>query len=95
MRKLMLCLLVVLPSISLAEQPSCEDVSDLARDVMRNRQANIPMAEMMKATEGMPMVQSIIKEAYKIPRYGSEEFKRDAMTDFSNNWYMACLESGE
>lgn len=96
MRKSVLFAVVVSVATSFsvsAEPASCETVSALARDVMRNRQANLPMAQMMKATEGMDLAQSMIKAAYKESRYSSAGYQENAITDFENTWYMACLES--
>lgn len=94
MRKVVIGLVFLMGSVTVsADELSCDTLSSLAKDVMRNRQANIPISEMMKATQGLDIAQLLIRAAYDEPRYGSEKYRQNAITDFENTWYMNCLKS--
>ena len=41
--------------------------------------------------ETVPLLQTILYEAYKQPLYHTEEYKKEIITEFSKDVYLACI----
>lgn len=79
----------------------CTNLSSLASTVMRNRQAGIPMSEMvgtlgkdggLEGTFGK-LTLKMIQLAYEQPKYSSPKYQDQAITEYSNEWMRECLNS--
>jgi hypothetical protein len=60
---------------------------------MEARQKGVPMVDAMKVASGTSVFEEIIKQAYSVRRFSSDEYRQEAITEFSNMIYRACLES--
>ena len=70
----------------------CKGLASLANTVMSARQSGVPMTTQVEIANGDSLVIDMIKQAYHHPKFGSDEYQKKAATEFSNMWFMACLE---
>lgn len=95
--------LVLSTGIALAAKPSdetlsyCTSVSEMAASIMKNRQNEVSMAKMMKASAGDPSVDAlgaeVIKDAYSTSAFRTEENQKRAVSEFENKWFSICLKA--
>jgi len=71
--------------------PICNDIADLAKAVMTARQNNVDIKKLYDAANGIDGARNMVTVAYSKPRFKSEEYKQNAITDFSNNFFLACV----
>jgi len=76
-----------------AEENNCAAYGGLAETVMSLRQKGVPMSAQMGISGVSKTVEWIIMEAYKKPRYNSEELKQNTIADFRNDVELFCYES--
>ncbi len=74
----------------------CEAIGNIAKYVMEQRQANVPMQDLLKharqrAPQGYSFFQTVAVRAYERPRYRTEEYQKNAITDFQNLYFNACM----
>jgi len=73
---------------------TCKSVSKMAEAIMKGRQAGGSMADMMAVDTGNETVTQmgrlLVMQAFKQPRFDSEEYQHKAVVDFSNNAYSMC-----
>ena len=73
------------------EVEACVSFSDLANNIMSARQGGGDMVELYKAVEGFEAGQVLVKEAYKVPLFSMPENKQQAVDEFRNEAFSACL----
>ena len=73
----------------------CKDIGTLAETIMKHRQVGTSVIRMMEIADTDGLAQVIIKEAYEMPRYSSEEYQRRAISDFRDDYYITCLKVRE
>ena len=95
MKKLLLTVatLLAVTSTAQADTEKCTFISESAELIMQLRQSNAPIADVLKITEDFEILLELVIKAYEAPRYNSEEYKADAVTDFSNLTMVTCLQS--
>lgn len=82
---------------------TCDEVDSIAKTIMTHRQNGVAMKDLIHAIDRVPVntpaynvvrkiVESMISLAYEYPMYSTEEFKQQAITDFRNNAYKACMD---
>lgn len=77
----------------------CPEIANLAMTIMTARQLGIPMENLMQAADQdveqvyEDLAKAMIMEAYSAPRYSSEEFQQQAITEFGNAVSVACYSS--
>jgi hypothetical protein len=71
----------------------CTVIGDLAEAIMTNRQLGIPMSRMMEINGADDLARLMVMEAYKEPRYSSDEYQRRAVQDFRNEIEVACYQA--
>lgn len=76
-----------------AKKYTCEQFAQVSAVIMEGRQKGMPMVDVMKVATGTPVFEEIIKQAYSVKRFSSDEYQQEAITEFSNMIYRACLES--
>ncbi len=75
------------------EQATCETISELAEVIMENRQHGVSMARAMGASEGSELVETIVIQAYEHPGYTTAEYQNRAVSEFTDEWYLACVKA--
>ena len=92
--------LQVKEQMSKSEQEYCNSLYTFAETAMIVRQGGMslkdalskqptPTSEIEKET--VPLLQAILYEAYKQPLYHTEEYKKEIITEFSKDVYLACI----
>jgi hypothetical protein len=81
----------------------CKSVGEYSRSVMKNRQADVPMSDMMEvldrkhdAPEGVKNVaRKMIILAYEQPDFSTEENQKEAIAEFGNEAELACYQQAK
>lgn len=91
-------LLIIAAMFSSQALADCNTVEQLARAMMKARQAGMPASEVVQVIEAQnepestkKAMKSLLVEAYKLPRFNGEKFQENAINDFANDWYVMCL----
>lgn len=80
----------------------CSGVSDIAALVMIQRQSGVPIKEVMKSDseydtkedkEVAKLVEAIALDAYSVPLYNTEQYKKQAIIQFANDTYVVCMKN--
>ena len=80
----------------------CSGVSDIAALVMIQRQSGVPIKEVMKSDseydteedkEVAKLVEAIALDAYSGTLYNTEQYKRQAVVQFSNAVFVTCMKT--
>lgn len=89
--------------LSKSEQEYCNSLYTFAETAMRVRQEGMPLKDALDSqpkpsstatqaeNEMLPLLQTILYEAYKQPLYHTEEYKKEIITEFSKDVYLACI----
>lgn len=89
--------------LSKSEQEYCNSLYSFAEVAMQVRQGGISLKDALDSqpkpsstatqaeNEMLPLLQTIIYEAYKQPLYHTEEYKKEIITEFSKDVYLACI----
>ena len=87
--------------LSKSEQEYCNSLYTFAETAMTVRQGGMSLKDALskqpKPTgtqaedEVLPLLQAILYEAYKQPLYHTEEYKKEIITEFSKDVYLACI----
>jgi hypothetical protein len=99
-----LAVLTLSTNVALAAKPSdetlsyCKTLSDMAGSIMKSRQDEMPMAEMMKVISGgEPDLASlgavIVKDAYSTSAFRTEEDRKRAVSEFKEKWFSLCVKT--
>ena len=97
-----LAVLTLSNDVALAAKPPdetlsyCKTLSEMAGSIMKNRQDEMHMAEMMKvATGGEPDLDElgavIIKDAYSTSAFSTEDNQKNAVNEFKEKWFSLCV----
>ncbi len=68
----------------------CEDVNDLAEQVMTKRQQGFQMERIYNTVTG-EFAKAMVEDAYSQPFYHTDEIKERAIDEFANDYYRACV----
>lgn len=78
----------------------CKDLYQLAENIMFFRQDGASVIKQMELVESMKptkdfkrLMEMMIEKAYKEPKFGSEEYKAEAITEFANDIYIRCKQA--
>lgn len=89
--------------LSKSEQEYCNSLYSFAETTMRVRQGGMSLKDALDSqpkpsttatqaeNEMLPLLQAILYEAYKQPLYRTEEYKKEIITEFSKDVYLACI----
>lgn len=98
MKKLLAIALTFTAATAFAEVDNnhehCKSLSGLAESVMAHRQDGTSVVTLMELAD-LPVTRLLIEEAYKKPRYSSEQYQRRAVSDFRDEYYIICLKAME
>ena len=79
------------------EADPCASIGGFAEILMEKRQEGIAMSDLMKmvaSAEGPQQLINIARKmvisAYEQPKYGSPEYKANAVKSFRNEWELKC-----
>jgi len=89
--------------LSKSEQEYCNSLYTFAEIAMQVRQGGVSLKDALDSqpkpsstatqaeNEMLPLLQTILYEAYKQPLYHTEEYKKEIITEFSKDVYLACI----
>ena len=76
-----------------ANKEVCTAVSETASLIMELRQSNAPLSAILEVVRDVAILEELVMEAYKKPRYSSDEYQNNAIADFGNLAMLTCLQS--
>lgn len=84
-------------ALTLAATPAladdtCDTAEEIARTAMEARQVGVPLADMVRAADGNPLLIEISKEAYRHPQYRTDSYQKQVINEFASEVYLLCLE---
>lgn len=78
----------------------CKNLHQLADNIMFFRQDGVSVIKQMELVESTKptkdfkrLMEMMIEKAYKEPKFGSEEYKAEAITEFANDIYIRCKQA--
>jgi hypothetical protein len=93
---LLLTALTVVSTNAFAKNLDCKGTSDLAGVIMESRLVGVTMADMFNINEdGNKTIEKMIIQAYESPAYSTEKYQQNAILEFKNKWFMACVKSSK
>ena len=98
MKKLILALSIAALSFTVsaqeeAEDSTCSQLAGAAGKTMQLRQDGLEMASMynLHVKNGSDLGIKLTIDAYKVPLFGTQKYKDEAIRKFKNKWFMACV----
>ena len=79
-------------TMTAANAQDCKGLGDIAEKLMELRQAGGALSDIMSNPELSSLTKRMAIDAFKKPRFSTEEFQRSAITDFRSEWEVACYE---
>jgi hypothetical protein len=84
-------------TVARADDAFCQQLGELAKGVMHNRQIGVNMSDMMKiANNGRPegpVLRDLVIMAYDTPQYSTEEMQTSAAQEFANKVQLNCYKT--
>ncbi len=96
MKKLFLIIgLSVVSIFAQAEDNTCSDISELAEAIMTSRQYGMSAIKLVKIAEESfgehdALAIEMIDAAFDEPRYTTEDFKQEAIEEFTSMYFLEC-----
>ncbi|MGY5392757.1 hypothetical protein [Acinetobacter sp. NigerLNRRAM0016] len=101
MKKIVILCSIFLSTLSWAttkeseKESACNLYDQIAEKVMTYRQTGAPMSAMYGKDFGTPdrnkLVRGMLEEAYKSPKYQSEQVKQNEVNEFRNRKFLECI----
>ncbi len=91
--------LLAAPAFADSAASTCSHASDLARTIMEARQKGVPATKTIntvlplvpEASSGL--ITDIVTAAYRQPRFNGAEYQQNAVSDFADEVYVACMDA--
>lgn len=59
---------------------------------MTARQEGVPVREMLEVNGGkVDLGYEMVKRAYTHPQFSTPDYQQREITEFENDWYLACI----
>jgi len=81
-------------NVSAEEMSFCEQIEDLSRTIMDNRQSGIPMSTQYNLMDN-DFVQKLVVLAYEVPEFSSAGYQQQAVNKFGNAAFLQCIKTTE
>lgn len=75
----------------------CAETANYAEELMRGRHQGVPMQKSMELAseaENEELCRLMVTDAYRSPRYTTDEVIRRSIEDFRDKWYLYCTQHG-
>lgn len=69
----------------------CTRVSEGAMDLMKLRQANVPLLKVMEIVMDDDLSIRMTTDAYSRPLYTTEEYQKKLIISFGSEWFAECF----
>lgn len=103
MKKIVPLCILLFSGLSLAKDERadpCLQYSDLAEQIMKSRQSEVPMAKLVSTfnewdgnSAQKQLVKELIIDAYERPAFRTPENQSHEVVEFQNKVYLACTKS--
>lgn len=82
-------------TFAVEDNKGCKGVSKVAELIMINRQSGVAMSRQMAIAKGeaKSIIEGLIVEAYELPRYGTDVFKKRSIENFRDKYFLQCFKS--
>ena len=102
MKKLLLAASLTFLSTTAIAETACEQMSQLAKIIMYDRQNDMSLTDMSAKLDGIfvdagpwrKLGQQIMIQAYSGGNYNTESIKTKVIADFADEWHVQCLVNG-
>jgi hypothetical protein len=80
------------------QEKLCKEMSEISQKIMDHRQHGVAMSEMMKVAQVsqspwfQKTVRELVVEAYKQPRFTTDELRQTAIQEFRDGFYLGCIQ---
>lgn len=97
MKKLITVLALVASTVSMAEEEEmtnaeiCTKLQKVGEDIMWIRQENKAISEVIAASQGNKIIESMVISAYDTPLFNGEDWKKRAVKKFGNQIGLECF----
>ncbi len=79
------------PHAFATDQDKCKLMGLRAELVMDSRQSGVPFSQMLETAGTDAVLKLFIHEAFKVPRYYSDEMQQRATADYKELWERVCF----
>lgn len=94
MKSLLLAALLISAPIAAQEMTPkkiCANLHKVSGEIMKARQLEKPVTEVIDALGETEAAQQLIMEAYKRPAFSTEKYRIKAAKKFANETYVGCM----
>ena len=92
--------------VSKDQEQHCLNAMAMSEAAMTVRQNGLPLSEALNNIKKMvesgestekeaSLVKLILRDAYSKPKFSTEAYKKESISEFSANYYLACMEGYE
>ncbi len=96
-RKFIIGLLLAFSAVTASAQNAnatrCAKLGELAGSIMEARQSGVAFTKLMEVANGNSLVEAIVVESFKVPRFNTESNRQRAVTDFIEKVEVVCYSS--
>ena len=71
----------------------CKSIAEISETIMQKRQEGVKMIDMLELVKGNKAVETIVLDAYEVPKFSVDKNKRSTVSNFSDRWLMACIKN--
>ena len=83
--------LALLASTSAFAEDKCDLILIASETVMDARQRGVLLEDIVKAVDGNELYLALIKHAWSYPKYIMQANKDEAVKEFKEKYYLACI----
>lgn len=97
MKKLILALSIAAASFTVQAEESkadaCTNMAKAAGSIMEYRQSGLEMSALYQefSKQNNDFGIAVLKDAYRIPKFSTSQYKQSAIGKFKNKWFMRCV----
>jgi hypothetical protein len=90
---------VGMTNAALANDGTCDRMSNLSKQIMTNRQNGVSLNEMMSTLNSVnnsalkTVTKTMVLDAYEHPRYNTATVKQRTIDEFANKYMLMCVKA--
>ncbi len=93
MKKIIVLIAILSAPVMAGELASCDQLGGTAERIMKHRQDNGSMSQIMAlVNQHAPSLSGLVLAAYKEPLFSTYAYKQTAIAEFRNDVELACYE---
>lgn len=91
MKRLILVMALTFGSAFASEEKFCQDLSDVAYQIMDLRQSGVPIQTLYKGAKGFKPVEKIVIDAFEVPIFEHRKYRDKMVRMFADSVNRKCL----